>query len=98
MTSAIEKETLIGKRVPKLDAPKKVTGAAQYIHDIELPGMLVGKILRSARVHARILSIDTSEAKALPGVHAVLTAADTPGVGLGHGKDNPPLKGEKVRC
>ncbi|MCH8879476.1 MAG: molybdopterin-dependent oxidoreductase [Planctomycetes bacterium] len=98
MTSAIEKETLIGKRVPKLDAPQKVTGAAQYIHDIELPGMLVGRILRSTRVHARIISIDTSDAKALPGVHAVLTAADTPGVGLGHGKDNPPLKGDKVRC
>lgn len=98
MTTAIEKETLIGKRVPKLDAPKKVTGAAQYIHDIELPGMLVGRILRSARVHARIISIDTSEARALPGVHAVLTAADTPGVGLGHGKDNPPLKSDKVRC
>ncbi len=98
MTALIEKETLIGKRVPKLDAPKKVTGAAQYIHDIELPGMLVGKIRRSERVHARIVRIDTTEAKALPGVHAVLTAADTPGVGLGHGKDNPPLKGDKVRC
>ncbi len=98
MTTAVEKETLIGKRVPKLDAPKKVTGAAQYVHDVDLPGMLVGKILRSERVHARIVRIDTSAARALPGVHAVITAADTPGVGLGHGRDNPPLKRDKVRC
>ncbi|MHC5006817.1 MAG: xanthine dehydrogenase family protein molybdopterin-binding subunit, partial [Planctomycetota bacterium] len=98
MTIRIEKETLIGKRIPKLDAPRKVTGEAQYLHDLELPGMLTARILRSDRVHARIVSIDTSLAKALPGVMAVLTAADTPGVPLGHGKDNPPLKGDKVRC
>ncbi|MHC4413664.1 MAG: xanthine dehydrogenase family protein molybdopterin-binding subunit [Planctomycetota bacterium] len=98
MMTTIDKETLIGKRVPKLDAPKKVTGEAKYLHDIELPNMLVGKILRSERVHARIVGIDTRAARALPGVKVVLTAADTPGVGLGHGKDNPPLKGDKVRC
>jgi hypothetical protein len=98
MTVRLEKETLIGKRIPKLDAPKKVTGEAQYLHDLELPGMLAAKILRCDRVHARIVSVDTSAARALPGVKAVLTAADTPGVPLGHGKDNPPLKGDKVRC
>lgn len=98
MTVIVNKQSLIGKRVPKLDAPEKVTGEAQYIHDLQLPGMLVGKILRCQRAHARILRIDTTAAKALPGVHAVLTAADTPGVLLGHGKDNPPLKGDKVRC
>ena len=80
MPSTTKRETLIGKRVPKLDAPKKVTGEAEYINDIELPGMLHGKILRSQRVHARIVSIDTAAAKALPGVRAVLTAGDTPGV------------------
>jgi xanthine dehydrogenase molybdenum-binding subunit len=58
----------------------------------------VARILRSDRVHARIVSVDTSAARALPGVKAVLTAADTPGVPLGHGQDNPPLKGDKVRC
>jgi xanthine dehydrogenase molybdenum-binding subunit len=98
MTTILEKQTLIGTRVPKLDAPPKVTGEAKYVHDIELPGMLIGRILRSSRVHARIVSVDTRAARALPGVHAVLTAADTPGVRLGHGKDNPPLKGHKVRC
>ncbi len=94
----IEKDTLIGKRIPKMDAPGKVTGETRYIHDIELPGMLVGKILRSQRVHARIVSVDTTAAKALRGVRAVITAGDTPGVPLGHGKDNPPLKADKVRC
>ena len=93
----IEKTTLIGKPIPKMDAPKKTTGEARYIQDIELPGMLYGKILRSSRVHARIVRLDTSAAIQLPGVHAVLTAADTPGIPLGHGKDNPPLKGDKVR-
>src|SRR3990172_7355050 len=72
-------------------------GEARYVQDIELPGMLHGKILRSERVHARIVSIDTSAAKNLEGVHAVITAADTPGVPLGHGQDNPPLKGDRVR-
>ncbi|MFC1572031.1 xanthine dehydrogenase family protein molybdopterin-binding subunit [Candidatus Eisenbacteria bacterium] len=94
----IEKSTLIGKPIPKLDAPSKVTGEARYLQDIELPGMLHGKILRTDRVHARILSIDTTAAKALRGVHAVITAEDTPGVPLGHGRDNPPLKGDRVRC
>ncbi len=96
--TVIAKETLIGKRVPKLDAPPKVSGEARYLQDIELPGMLFGKILRTDRVHARILNIDVSAAKALPGVHAVITAADTPNVPLGIGRDNPPLKGDKVRC
>jgi len=96
--TVIPKETLIGKRIPKLDAPAKVTGETHYLNDIELPGMLHGKILRTDRVHARIVRIETSAAEALPGVHAVITARDTPGVPLGHGRDNPPLKGDKVRC
>jgi len=92
-----EKKTFIGRRIPKLDAPEKTTGDIRYIHDMELPGMLHARILRSDRVHARIKSIDTSAARAMPGVHAVITAADTPGVPLGHGRDNLPLKGDKVR-
>jgi xanthine dehydrogenase molybdenum-binding subunit len=98
MTVTLSKQTLIGQRIPKLDAPGKTTGEARYLHDLELPGMLAARILRSDRVHARIVSVDTSAARALPGVRAVLTAADTPGVPLGHGRDNPPLKGDKVRC
>ena len=93
-----KKDSLIGTRVPKLDAPGKVTGEARYVQDIELPGMLHAAILRTDRAHARILSIDTSAANELAGVHAVITAEDTPGVPLGHGRDNPPLKGDRVRC
>lgn len=96
--TGFRKETLIGKRIPKLDAAEKVTGETRYIQDLELPGMLHAKILRTDRVHARIVNIDTSAARAMPGVFAVITAEDTPGVPLGHGKDNLPLKRDKVRC
>ncbi len=91
------KETLIGKGVPKLDAPDKTAGKTRYIQDIELPGLLYGKILRAGRPHARIVSIDITAAKDLPGVHAVITAEDTPCVPLGQAKDNLPLKKDKVR-
>src|SRR3712207_1543639 len=63
---------------PRIDGFDKVTGAATYAADITRPAMLWGKILRSPYPHARIISIDTSAAKALPGVHAVLTGADLP--------------------
>jgi CO/xanthine dehydrogenase Mo-binding subunit len=98
MDRFIEKSTLIGKRVAKLDAPDKVSARTRYINDMVLPRMLVAKILRSDRVHARILRVDTSKALALPGVMAVITAADTPDGKIGVLKDNPPLKGDKVRC
>jgi xanthine dehydrogenase molybdenum-binding subunit len=90
--------SLIGQRIPKQDAPEKVNGRARYVHDINLPGQLVGKILRSGRLHARILAIDVAAARALPGVHAVITAADVPTQTIGVTRDNPPLKGDKVRC
>jgi xanthine dehydrogenase molybdenum-binding subunit len=90
--------TLIGKRIPKMDAPDKASGKTRYIQDLEMPGALHGKILRSTQVHARILSIDTSAAKALPGVHAVITAADVPWQRpIGVGKDHLPLKTDRVR-
>ncbi|MBZ0215013.1 MAG: molybdopterin-dependent oxidoreductase, partial [Fimbriimonadaceae bacterium] len=98
MSKVFEKETLIGKRVKKLDAPEKVTGRTRYINDMVLPRMLYAKILRTDRVHAEILKIDTSKAKALPGVHAVITGHDTPDFNIGVIKDNPPLKTDKVRC
>ena len=96
--SQTTQQTLIGQRIPKQDAPEKVNGRARYVHDINLPGQLVGKILRSGRLHARILAIDVSAARALPGVHAVITAADVPTQTIGVTRDNPPLKGDKVRC
>ena len=94
----IAPDTLIGKRIQKMDAPEKASGKTRYIHDIDLPGQLYGKILRSARVHARIKSIDTSAAKALPGVHVVITAADIVNQRpIGVAKDHLPLKTGKVR-
>jgi 4-hydroxybenzoyl-CoA reductase alpha subunit len=92
-----EEFAFIGKRVPKLDAIDKVTGRAIYGHDMKLPRMLYGKILRSERAHARILNIDTSRAKKLPGVKAVLTGDDIPDIRVGFAKDNPILKTGKVR-
>jgi CO/xanthine dehydrogenase Mo-binding subunit len=96
--SEVKRESLIGKRIAKLDAPEKAAGRTRYLHDINLPGQLHAKILRSTQVHAKIVSIDTSEAKRLPGVHAVLTAADVPWQRpIGVAKDHLPLKGERVR-
>ena len=69
---------VIGTRPVRHDGVDKVTGAARYGADISLPGMLHAKVLRSPHAHARIRSIDTSRAEALPGVVAVLTAADFP--------------------
>ena len=91
-------DTLIGKRIPKMDAPEKASGKSRYIQDITLPGQLHAKILRSTEAHARILSIDTSAAKALAGVHAVITAADVPWQRpIGVAKDHLPLKRDRVR-
>jgi xanthine dehydrogenase molybdenum-binding subunit len=88
---------VVGQKIPKKDAPLKVTGQAIYIDDVELPGMLYGKILFSKYPHARILNIDTSKAERLFGVKAVLTAKDfPPNFRIGFMKDNPPLKSGKV--
>lgn len=94
----MKKETLIGKSYPKLDAAEKATGRSLYIHDIVRPHMLHGAIRRTDRVHALIKNIDASKARALPGVRAVITAADIDNVPFGHGMDNTPLKGDRVRC
>src|SRR3989338_4435623 len=88
---------VIGQRLPKLDAPDKATGRTVYGHDIRLPGMLHGRILYSEFAHARILKLDVSRARALPGVKAIVTALDNPPAKFGYGKDNTPLKGEVVR-
>ena len=70
--------SVVGTRPVRHDGVDKVTGEARYGADIRLTGMLHGKILRSPHAHARIKSIDTSKAEALPGVFAVLTSADFP--------------------
>ena len=69
---------VIGKPVAKIDGRDKVTGTAKYTGDLKIPNMLHGKILTSPHAHARILSIDTSEAEKIPGVKAVITHKDAP--------------------
>jgi 4-hydroxybenzoyl-CoA reductase subunit alpha len=91
--------SVIGKSIAMVDAAGKTTGAGKYTDDLSLPGMLVGKILHSPYPHARIKRIDTSRARALDGVVAVVTGADAPnpyGI-LPVGHDETALAVEKVR-
>ena len=72
------KTNYIGKSVPRVDALDKVTGRAIYSVDVDLPGLLHGAVVRSPMAHGRIVEIDTSEAKQMPGVKAVVTGEDFP--------------------
>jgi xanthine dehydrogenase molybdenum-binding subunit len=63
----------LGHATPRIDAVDRVTGRAKYTNDVQLPGMLYARVLRSPHPHARIRAIDVSKARALPGVKAVLT-------------------------
>src|SRR5205807_7654691 len=69
---------VVGKAIRKVDATAKVTGVTRFADDLFLPRMLFAKLLRSPHPHARIVSVDTSRAAALPGVKAVLTGKDLP--------------------
>jgi CO/xanthine dehydrogenase Mo-binding subunit len=69
---------VVGHSFPRIDARAKVTGEAKYPADFSMPGMLHAKILFAGRPHARILSIDPSEAEKVPGVVAIFTAKDVP--------------------
>lgn len=89
---------IVGRPQRKLDGRAKVTGETVYASDLRLPGMLVGKILRSPHPHARIRSVDVTRAEALPGVLAVIHAGNVTQRPFGYGADNIPLKGDKVRC
>ena len=91
--------SVVGQSLVKPDAFAKVSGQTKFADDLALPRMLFGRILRSPYPHARILSIDTSRAQALPGVLAVLTGEDLPikfGI-LPVSQDEEALAGEKVR-
>ena len=88
---------VVGKRLPRPDAIEKATGAAKYTVDIKLPGMLIGKVLRSPHPHAMILKVDTSRAESLPGVVAVITREDTPKIRFTRSKGSVTIiKPEKV--
>jgi len=89
---------IVGHTIGRLDGAGKVTGADRYSADVTLPGLIWGKALRSPLPHARIVGIDTSRAKALPGVLAVLTAADLPDILVGRRMfDMPLLARDRVR-
>ena len=68
----------LNKRIARVDAVEKITGRAVYAADVKFPGMIYGGCLRSSYAHAKIVKIDSSRAKAIKGVHAVLTAEDVP--------------------
>ena len=88
----------IGQPVGRAEGPEKVTGAAVYPADINLPGTLVGKCLRSPYAYARILSVDAAAARQVPGVHAVLTGFDIPEMLVGRFlRDMPVLARDVVR-
>jgi CO/xanthine dehydrogenase Mo-binding subunit len=78
VSDSVKQFKWVGTRPIRPDGVPKVTGRAEYGADHVLPGMLTGKVLRSPHAHARIRSIDTTKAAALPGVRAVITAADLP--------------------
>lgn len=76
--SVVERLKVVGQRPPLKDAPDKAVGTSGYTVDMGLPGMLYGKILRSPHAHARILDVDASKARKIPGVRAILTPDDVP--------------------
>ncbi|HVP56807.1 MAG TPA: molybdopterin cofactor-binding domain-containing protein, partial [bacterium] len=97
MSESVGGESLIGKSVPRIDGPEKVTGSATFTADMKLPGMLYARMLLSPHAHAKIVSIDTTQAAALPGVKAVLVGKDLPyRVGL-YMVDKPILADGKTR-
>lgn len=73
-----EKFHVVNQSVPRIDGVDKVTGNAHYAADVKFPNMAYGGCLRSGRAHAKVVRMDTSKAKAIPGVLAVVTADDMP--------------------
>src|SRR5919197_5877685 len=76
-------EFALGQSVPRFEDPRLLRGGGRYVDDMVLPRMAFGHVLRSPHAHARIRSIDTTAAKAAPGVLAVLTGADWKAAGWG---------------
>lgn len=87
----------VGKRVQRIDAREKVCGKAVYCGDIDIPGMLYAAVLRSPVAHAEILDLETSEARRVPGVKAVVTGKDFPFIFGTMIKDQPFLAIDRVR-
>src|SRR6266581_6235489 len=90
--------TMIGAPVSQIQGPDKVAGRTRFAADVDVPGMLWGKILRSPHPHARIRRIDASAAWSVPGVKAVVTGQDAPGHCMGKVlRDMPVLCWDRVR-
>jgi 4-hydroxybenzoyl-CoA reductase subunit alpha len=90
-----QRPTQIGVSKPRIDGVPKVTGAGKYTGDLKFPNMLYGKLLGSPYAHAKILSIDTSEAEKIPGVMKVITSKDVPDLKYGI---SPARWDENVLC
>src|SRR2546430_657673 len=99
---------MIGARITRTEDPRLLRGLACFVDDVNPAGVLHGACLRSPHAHARIRAIDTARARALPGVHLVVTAADLgdvnqpgplliPHPALTHPRTQPPLASEEVR-
>lgn len=84
---------VVGRRGPRVDGVAKATGRARYTQDVRLPGMLHARLVRAAVPTGRVLRLDLARARALPGVHAVLTGADVPRIPW---LDDAPLFGARV--
>jgi CO/xanthine dehydrogenase Mo-binding subunit len=94
----MSKLDIVGKSYPQIDGMQKAMGKTKFVTDLVLPGMLYGRTLRSPYPHANIKNIDTSRAKALTGVKAVVTYADTPAIKFGpRSEDWTIFAGEKAR-
>ncbi|MDR0269945.1 xanthine dehydrogenase family protein molybdopterin-binding subunit [Paenibacillus sp.] len=87
----------IGESVPRKESWQKVTGTARYVNDIARPGMLYAKLAVSPHAHAKIKSIDSSQAWNIPGVRAILTGKDFPVLTGSPLEDRPPIAIDKVR-
>ena len=81
--------SVVGQSRPRIDAVERVTGAARYTGDVKLPGMAYARVLRSPHPHARITSIDTRRARAMPGVYAVLTRENCDTIWRSGDQQNP---------
>jgi 4-hydroxybenzoyl-CoA reductase alpha subunit len=94
----VEDLSVIGKGLPRVDGRLKVTGEAKFCDDLNFPGMLYGKILRSPYPHARILNVHVEKVREMPGVRAVITGKDVPNKKYGVWKHVPETLDETALC
>jgi xanthine dehydrogenase molybdenum-binding subunit len=93
-----EQYRVVGTSPPRVDAADKVAGRARFGADVDVAGALHGKVLRSPHAHARIRSVDTRRAEALPGVYAVITAEDLPEADDDSGQSHDDIRAYQYLC